>query len=76
MGMAVFSVRKAFKLFSENKITSDDEFREYAHNVMKQAHGDNYSEETTDKVVDDLLNDNPDADYGELVGRLTSGFGK
>lgn len=68
--------RTPFRLFSDNKISSDKEFRDYAHNVMKQAHKDNYSEETTDKVVDDLLKDNPDADYGELVGRLTSGFGK
>lgn len=77
MALRVFSTnkRKSFRLFSDNKISSDEEFRDYAHNVMKQAHKDNYSEETTNKVVDDLLKNNPDADYGELVGRLTSGFG-
>lgn len=68
--------RASFRLFSDNKISSDGEFRDYAHNVMKQAHKDNYSKEITDKVVDDLLKNNPDADYGELVGRLTSGFGQ
>ena len=68
--------RLPFRLFSDNKISTNEEFRDYAHNVMKQAHKDNYSEETTNKVVDDLLKNNPDADYGELVGRLTSGFGQ
>jgi len=63
------------KKFSNNEITTEEEFREYAHNVMKNAHGDNYSEEVTNKVVDDLIKDNPDADYGELIGRLTSGLG-
>lgn len=78
MALRVFSVnkRKSFRLFSDNKISSDEEFRDYAHNVMEQAHKDNYSEEVTNKVVDDLLKNNPDADYGELVGRLTSGFGQ
>lgn len=60
--------------FSE--IKSDDEFRKYAHTIMKEAHGDNYSEDITNKVVDDLLDDNPNSDYGELVGRLTSGLGE
>lgn len=69
---------KSTRTFSEksfSKITTEEEFREYAHNVMKKAHGDEYSEEVTNKVVDDLIKDNPDADYGELIGRLTSGFG-
>lgn len=67
------------KYHSEKKfstITNEDEFREYAHKVMKNAHGDNYSEELTNKVVDDLIKDNPDSSYGELIGRLTSGLGE
>lgn len=62
------------KTFSE--IKSDDDFRDYAHKVMKAAHGDNYSEEVTDKVVDDLLKNNKSSSYGELIGRLTSNFSK
>lgn len=61
---------------SFSEIKSDDEFRKYAHNVMKEAHGDEYSEEITNKVVDDLLKNNKGADYGELIGRLTSGLGE
>ena len=72
-------LKSSGKKFSESKnfskITTEDEFREYAHKVMKEAHGDKYSEEVTNKVVDDLIKNNPDADYGELIGRLTSGFG-
>jgi len=57
------------------KIDSDKTFRDYAHNIMKNAHGSEYSEEFTDKIVDDLLNDHKGASYGELIGRLTSGLG-
>lgn len=59
-----------------SEITSDEEFRKYAHNVMKEAHGDEYSEEVTNKVVDELLKNNKGAEYGELIGRLTSGLGE
>lgn len=62
--------------FSSNgDINSDDEFREYAHNLMKSAHKDNYSQEKTDKVVDDLLEKKEGKNYGELIGRLKSGLG-
>lgn len=64
-----FIINKAFS------INSDEDFRNYAHNLMKNAHGDEYSEDTTNKVVDDLIKNNPAADYGELIGRLVSGFG-
>jgi hypothetical protein len=70
MAQRRFVINKSFS------VNSDKEFREYAHNVMKNAHGDDYSEEVTNKVVDDLLKDNPTADYGELIGRLVSGFGE
>lgn len=61
-------------LFSE--ITSDEQFRDYAHNLMKGAHKDNYDEAKTDKVVNDLLENAGDKrDYGELIGRLRSGLG-
>jgi hypothetical protein len=57
------------------EIKSESEFRAYAHKLMKNAHGDNYSEEKTNKVVDDLISNNKDADFGELIGRLKSGLG-
>ena len=68
--------KKSKKDFGKNPdITNEKSFRDYAHNIMKNAHGDDYSEEFTDKVVDDLIRDNPDASWGELIGRLTSGLG-
>lgn len=69
-------MKRKFIINKTFSINSAEDFRDYAHTIMKQAHGDEYSEETTNKVVDDLLNDNPNADYGELIGRLTSGFGQ
>lgn len=67
-------MKRKFIINKSFSINSADEFRDYAHNLMKNAHGDDYSEEVTNKVVDDLLDNNPGADYGELIGRLTSGF--
>lgn len=64
-----------FKSCNFSKINTNAAFRSYAHNLMKKAHGENYSKDITDKVVDDLLKNNPDAEMGELIGRLTSGLG-
>lgn len=69
-GSKIFSITKIF-----SEVKSDDDFRSYAHNLMKEAHKDNYSEETTNKVVDDLLSKHTGSDYGELIGRLKSGLG-
>jgi len=61
------------KYFSVN---SDEEFRSYAHNLMKEAHKDNYSESKTNEVVDGILKDRKEGeDYGNLIGKLKSGLG-
>lgn len=68
---------KVTKTFSENKITNEQEFREYAHNLMQNAHGEDYSPEVTDRVVDGLLKDHRTTrNYGELVGRLQESLGE
>lgn len=69
-------VKRVSSLKRFSKIKSDDEFRKYAHIVMKNAHKDSYSKELTDKVVDDLLKKYRGSSYGELIGRLTSGLGR
>lgn len=75
--MKILSCKINNKTFSDKKEkVNPNEFRNYAHNLMKQAHGDNYSEEKTNQVVDGLLKDHPDATFGELVGRIKSGLGK
>lgn len=72
-GSRIFSNSNISRVMDE--ITSDEEFRSYAHNLMKEAHKDNYSKEVTDKIVTDLLTDKGKASYGELIGRLKSGLG-
>ena len=61
-------------LNESGEVSSDDEFREYAKAVLKQAHKDNYDENTAVKVANDLIEKYGD-DYGAMIGALTSGFG-
>lgn len=68
---------KVTKTFSNNKIHNEQEFRDYAHNLMQNAHGEDYSPEVTDRVVDGLLRDHRTTrNYGELVGRLQESLGE
>lgn len=62
-------------VINEAKIGSDAEFKDYAENVLKQAHGDNYDQEIADKTISDLL-EKYGEDYGASVGALTSNFGE
>lgn len=64
------------RTFSAGDIENDQQFRSYAHNIMMQAHGENYSEEKTNKVVDGILRDHKKGrNYGELVGILKKSLG-
>lgn len=59
------------RTFSAGDIENDQQFRSYAHNIMMQAHGDDYSEKETNKVVDGILRDHKRGNnYGELIGIL------
>lgn len=62
---------KKTKSFSDS-FKDESEMRDAVHNKMKIAHGDNYSEEVTNQVIDGILKDNPDAGLGEVFGRATS----
>lgn len=55
---------------NEEKITNDDQFREYAKKILKKAHGDNYDDSKAEKVINGLLSSKGENGYGELVGRL------
>lgn len=57
------------KIFA--KLTSFKEFKSWIHNFMKEAHGDNYSEEVTEKVANDL-NEKYHGDFGAMVGAAKS----
>ncbi len=56
---------------NEAEIKSDDEFKEYAMNVLKKAFGADFDEAKAGEVVDGILK-KCDGDYGTCVGMLTS----
>ena len=58
----------------EKEITSDDEFTEYATEVLKSAHGDKFDEAKAKETIDGLLS-KYDGDYGAAVGALQSSMG-
>jgi len=58
----------------EKEITNEKEFEEYAMEIMKQAHPDDFDEEVATKVVTDLKAKYK-GDFGAMVGALQSGMG-
>mgnify|MGYP000144118964 CR=1 FL=1 len=63
------------KKISEAEVSSDEEFMEYAKQVLQAAHGDKYDEEIAMKTAKGIL-DKAEGDYGVAVGMLTSGLGE
>jgi hypothetical protein len=60
----------------EAEVTDEKTFREYAENVLKKAHGDDYDEDIAKKVIDGIVSKvGKDGDWGQAIGRLTSGLG-
>ena len=57
------------------KITSDEEFEEYAMNILKKAHPDDFNEEEAKKTIEDILKDH-NGDYGAAIGALNNGLSK
>lgn len=67
---------KAEKKSGQDEVTDEKSFREYAENVLKQAHGDDYDEKIANKVIDGIISKvGKDGDWGQAIGRLTSGLG-
>ena len=60
---------------NEAEIKSDDEFKDYAMNVLKKAFGSEFDEAKAGEVVDGILK-KCDGDYGACVGMLTSSLGE
>lgn len=60
---------------SEAEINSDEEFTEYAHEVLKKAFGEEYDEAKAKETIDGVLA-KADGDYGAAIGMLTSGLGE
>ena len=64
------------KINEEEKVKDEKSFREYAESVLKKAHGDKYDEKIANKVIDGIVSKvGQDGNWGEAVGRLTSGLG-
>jgi len=58
----------------EKEITNEKDFEEYAMEIMKQAHPDDFDDEIATKVVTDLKAKYK-GDFGAMVGALQSGMG-
>jgi hypothetical protein len=72
---ATKDAEKAKKKAGQEEVTDEKSFREYAENVLKQAHGDDYDEKIGNKVIDGIISKTKDGDWGSAIGRLTSGLG-
>ena len=60
---------------NEEDITSDDQFKEYAMTVLKDAFKEEFDENKAEEVVKGILG-KCDGDYGAAVGMLTSSLGE
>ena len=61
--------------FNEEDIKSDDQFKEYATTVLKDAFKDEFDQAKADEVIKGILG-KCDGDYGAAVGMLTSSLGE
>ena len=59
----------------EAEIKSDDEFKDYAFDVLKKAFGTDFDEAKATKTVDGILSKAKN-DYGKAIGMLTAGLGE
>jgi hypothetical protein len=63
-------------VLKEAEVKDEKTFREYAENVLRKAHGDDYDEKIAKKVIDGISSKvGKNGDWGQAIGRLTSGLG-
>ena len=67
-------INESLKRINEKEIKSADEFKEYAMEVLKNAHGDKFDETKAEEVIKGLSDKYKD-DYGAMVGALQSSMG-
>jgi len=60
---------------TEQKISNEKEFEEYAMEILKKSHPDDFDQEVADKVVSGLKSKYK-SDFGAMVGALQSSMGK
>lgn len=66
---------KAKSKAGQDEVTDEKSFRKYAEAVLRKAHPDDYDEKIANKVIDGLISKVKDDNWGEAIGRLTSGLG-
>jgi len=66
---------KDAKKAGQDEVTDEKSFREYATNLLKTAHPDDFDEKIANKVIDGIIAKVEDDNWGEAIGRLTSGLG-
>jgi len=69
-----FGVKVEESIVNEAEVTSDEDFKEYATNVLQKAFGKDFDEAKANEVIDGILG-KVDGDYGAAVGMLTSSLG-
>jgi len=60
-----------FESVNEAEIKSDEDFKEYAYEILQKAFGDEFDEAKADEVVNGILGKS-DGDYGKAAGILQS----
>jgi hypothetical protein len=59
---------------NEEDIKTEEQFREYAIEVLKKAHGEDYDEAKAKETIDGIVA-KVDGDFGAAIGMLTSNLG-
>lgn len=59
---------------NEEDIKTEEQFREYAIEVLKKAHGEDYDEAKAKETIDGIVA-KVDGDFGAAIGMLTSSLG-
>jgi hypothetical protein len=72
---AAKDAEKDAKKAGQDEVTDEKSFREYATNLLKTAHPDDFDEKIANKVIDGIISKVEDDNWGEAIGRLTSGLG-
>ena len=73
--VAVTKDQDITQVVTEQKVSNEKEFEEYAISVLKKAHPDDFDQEVADKVVSGLKSKYK-SDFGAMVGALQSSMGK
>ena len=72
---AAKDAEKDAKKAGQDEVTDEKSFREYATNILKTAHPDDFDQKIADKVINGIIDKVEDDNWGEAIGRLTSGLG-